>query len=168
MESKLFLSISQPSFLDIGKVAGCATLGVIVWEHFGKKKNTIYRPSTGLNLVADKSVQIFENVGRKFSWMSSYLTKIDPKYIVATVNDVGATIRDIGSPIFRLIASPGQALYGYVHATCCHNYQKRWLVYVGSFILICGTGIGIKYGYNQIWGQQLTNLILSLSIKNNN
>lgn len=126
------MSIILESFIPgfsrsaLGGLFFALAIGILFWEHFGRKYGSNYRPSIGLDSLSNKSRNLFCAFGRKCAWISSYLTQIDLK-------EIGMTIEDVITPTWNLLTSPFYMIYGYVHTAATYG-KKQWMVYFGSAI----------------------------------
>lgn len=121
-----------------GGLLTCTFIGTVLWEHCGRKYMLRYRPSVGLEFISNRSQFFFWVIGRKITWLSSYLTIINSK-------DIGVTIDAILRPLCGIVFSPFYIIYGYLNAA--KSYQnKRWMIYAGSILTVTT----ILYGANYI------------------
>ena len=118
------------------------TLVVFITEHCGRINNINYKPSDMLQFIADKSVDLFWNIGKFFAWISSFLTIID-------MNELIKTFWDIGSPICQFITSPLYMINGYLEQAMTYYVNKTSLIFMGSIMLIASIAY-LCYRYSLI------------------
>lgn len=151
--------LSKVPYRTVGKYMGMATLFILSWEHIGRKyeettrkkleeqgkelKTSIFyiRPSIIMKMTHKKSKDFFEWIGKKFAWISSYLSFFDLK-------DISITIRDVFKPTIKFMLSPFHMISGYVKKAH-EEKNNKWTIYIGSTILIvtltCGLSAGKTY-----------------------
>lgn len=132
----------------IGKIIGIFVIICFLCEHLGRKYQLDIRPSFVLNILMINTQIFFENIGRGFARLSSFLTQIDLKEICITVTDIFC-------PTFYLIISPMYAVYGYLEIAASY-LQSQPLVYIGSGIIIIGMIIiSCKLYASKYWAKKL-------------
>lgn len=118
------------SYIDLIGYKPSICIGLFVatflWEYIMLKKNTVYKPSALLGLLADVAADIFKSVGSFIALVSSFYELID-------FADILATFEELISPSVRLIMSPFWLMIGYVQRS--EVYKHPWLIFAGSVTL---------------------------------
>lgn len=124
------------SGLLITKTAALTSFAAIVWEYVGKKHlETNFRPSVGLNFVANTSSAVYQSLGSTFAKISSFLTFVDFTKFKEFLRGIIESLWDLIYPILKTVFSPFEFVSGYVEAAKSY-IGESWQIYLGSFILL--------------------------------
>lgn len=122
--------------LDMKTMAIAGTCGVICLiavEHYGRRNMWVWRPSYLFQSMANGSKFIWRRAGETIAKCSSFLTQIEYKEILRTVEE-------LARPLIQLVGSPMNIVTGYFNEARTKN---PYLVCVGSIIMSLVLGYGI-------------------------
>jgi len=126
----------------VGGLALTTTVGIITWEHVAKKKGSNKRPSIGLTKASEFSQGMFVVCGVKFAQLSSYLTKIDLKYLREIMGEIWQSTKDVLGPTCGILVSPFYLISGYCDTAIQYGKKRQLLIYAGSIFIAVGLFCG--------------------------
>ena len=115
-----------------------ASFAMFLWEHFARKRDSNFKPSTGITYLSVKSKALFEWLGGVFAHLSSFYTYIN-------LGEFKQTAIDIGRPIGSLVVSPLYSIKGYFDQAT-EGYKHPYLICLGTMtIVLMGFGLMSYY-----------------------